>query len=171
MTEYETQAKAFADNYNLTMTTVYKGHYPRLSEAAVSQWFITLSRPGREPWRFDFSSSINDSWEYKKGYASKTYQGLPRDFGERNYKLIKTGVENFSFKDYWITQAKVPPTLYDVLSCITKYDPSTFNNFCSEFGYNNDSMKDFAIYQEVCKEWENVYRMFSDCLDELQEIC
>ena len=170
MTEYEDQAKAFAENYNLTMTTAYKGHYPRWSEAAVSQWFITLSRPGREPWRFDFSSSINDSWKYRKEGKSKIYQGLPIDFGTR-YHLLKSGVVNFRFKDYWIIEAKVPPTLYDILSCLTKYDPGTFNNFCSEMGYNNDSMKDFAIYQEVCKEWENVYRLFSDCLDELQEIC
>ena len=171
MTEYETQAEAFAENYNLTMTTAYKGHYPRWSEAAVSQWFITLSRPGREPWRFDFSSSVNDSWKYKKEYSLKTYQeGLPREFGAR-YHLLKTEVDNFRFKDYWIAQAKVPPSLYDILSCLTKYDPGTFNNFCSEFGYNNDSMKDFAIYQDVCKEYENVYRVFSNCLDELQEIC
>lgn len=170
MTEYETQAEAFAENYNLTMTTVYKGHYPRWSEVAVSQWFITLSRPGREPRRFDFSSSINDSWKYRKDGTSKIHKGLPREFGNR-YQLLEVGKDNIHFKDYWLIQAKVPPTLYDVLSCITRYDPGTFNNFCSELGYNNDSMKDFAIYQYACKEYENVYRLFSDCLDELQEIC
>ena len=169
-TEYEAQAKAFAETYNLTMTTTYKGHYPRWSEAAVSQWFITLSRPGREPWRFDFTQSINSSWKYRKDGTSKIHQGLPRELGSR-YQLLEAGKDNIHFKDYWLIQAKVPPTLYDVLSCITKYDPGTFNNFCSEFGYNNDSMKDFAVYQDACKEWENVYRLFSDCLDELQEIC
>src|SRR6185312_12921531 len=29
------------------------------------------------------------------------------------------------------------PTAYDVLACITKYDPGTFSNFCSDFGYGN----------------------------------
>lgn len=169
-TEYEDQAKAFAENYNVTMTTVYKGHYPRWSEAAVSQWFITLSRPGREPWRFDFSSSINDSWKYREDGSLRFKSGLPWGFGTR-YQLLEIGRDSIHFKDYWIAQAKVPPTLYDVLSCITKYDPGTFNEFCSEFGYNNDSLKDFATYQDVCKEYENVYRLFSDCLDELQEIC
>ena len=166
---YEDQAKAFAENYNLTMTTVYKGHYPRWSEAAVSQWFITLSRPGRKPWRFDFTQSINKSWEYRKDGTSKIHKGLPRDFGTR-YQLLDPQLTEIEFKDYKIYKAKIPPTLYDVLSCITKYDPGTFNEFCSEFGYNNDSMKDYAIYQEVCKEWESVYKLFSDCLDELCEI-
>ena len=62
------------------------------------------------------------------------------------------------------------PKLYDVLSCLTKYDPESFNNFCSEFGYDEDSRTVKRTYKAVCKEWEAVNRMFFDCLDELQEI-
>lgn len=60
---------------------------------------------------------------------------------------------------------------YDVLSCLEKYDPGTFNDFCSERGGNNDSMKEFAIYQAVCEEWEKTRKFFSASeLKELREI-
>jgi hypothetical protein len=62
------------------------------------------------------------------------------------------------------------PELYDVLACLQKYDPGTFENFCSDFGYNSDSRKSEKIYKAVCKEWKGVERLFSDILDELQEI-
>lgn len=69
------------------------------------------------------------------------------------------------------------PDLYSVLACLTKYDVGTFENFCSDFGYelynenytgkNKSSIK---IYKAVCKEFQNVEKLFGDCLDELQEI-
>jgi hypothetical protein len=72
------------------------------------------------------------------------------------------------------------PTIYDVLSCLQKYDVGTFENFCDEFGYSdfklpNGTKVDVSkqakiIYKAVCKEYENVQKLFSDCLDELQEI-
>lgn len=62
------------------------------------------------------------------------------------------------------------PKLYDVLSCLTKYDPEGFDNFCSEFGYDQDSRTVERVYKAVCKEWKAVNRLFNDCLDELQEI-
>lgn len=62
------------------------------------------------------------------------------------------------------------PTMYDVLTCFTKYDPEDFDNFCSEYGYDNDSRKAEKIYKDVCEEWTAVERIFSDILDELREI-
>jgi len=69
------------------------------------------------------------------------------------------------------------PNLYSVLACLQKYDVGTFENFCSDFGYeiynenyagkNKSSVK---IYKALCKEFSNVERLFSDCLEEMQEI-
>lgn len=65
----------------------------------------------------------------------------------------------------------VEPTAYDLLSCLTKYDPGTFENFCADYGYDTDSRKAEKTYKEVMKEWENVSRIFStDELEQLQEI-
>ena len=63
------------------------------------------------------------------------------------------------------------PTPYDVLACLTKYEPGTFENFCGDFGYDTDSRQAEKIYKAICKEWENVYRFFTFAeIVELQEI-
>lgn len=64
-----------------------------------------------------------------------------------------------------------PPTPYDVLACIQKYEVGDFQNFCGDFGYDTDSRKAEKIYKAVCKEWEKVNNFFSESeLLELQEI-
>ena len=91
----------------------------------------------------------------------------------RNEKKYK-----FNFWDSIINkQDYKDPSEYSILSCLTKYDPESFSDFCGEFGYeeycdNCDSpnRKSYKIYKQVVKEWENVNRLFSDCLDELSEI-
>lgn len=63
------------------------------------------------------------------------------------------------------------PTAYDVLACITKYDPGTFNNFCSEFGYDEDSRKAEKIYNAIQKEWQQVCAFFTpEEIEQMQEI-
>ena len=64
----------------------------------------------------------------------------------------------------------IPPTPYNVFSCVQKYDVGTFENFCSEFGYDEDSRKAEKIYFAVKKEFQNIERLFSDVMEELQEI-
>lgn len=85
-------------------------------------------------------------------------------------KLSRNGKSyTFSFGQSIANDSK-EPTIYDVLACLTKYDPEDFRSFCREFGYNDDSMKAFKTYKAVVKEWNNVNRLFSDILEGLQEI-
>jgi hypothetical protein len=67
-------------------------------------------------------------------------------------------------------QGENDPTIYDVLACLTKYEPGTFNNFCADYGYDNNSIKAFKTYKAVCREFNAVNRLFGDILEELQEI-
>lgn len=63
------------------------------------------------------------------------------------------------------------PRAYDFLTCITKNDPDTFENFCSEFGYDTDSRRAETTYKAVKKEWEKVSKFFSPAeIEALQEI-
>jgi hypothetical protein len=64
------------------------------------------------------------------------------------------------------------PTKYDVLACLTKFDPGSFENFCEEVGYDSDSRKAEKTYKAVKREWESVKRVFGEgeCLDALREI-
>lgn len=70
-----------------------------------------------------------------------------------------------------ISAGNTQPTMYDVLTCLQKYDIGTFEDFCSEFGYDEDSRKAERIYKAVCKEYEGMLRVFgTDILEEMQEI-
>ena len=69
------------------------------------------------------------------------------------------------------------PSIYDVLSCLEKYDVGSYQDFCSEFGYEmyNEKCQGFnritlKTYKAVCKEFIAVDRLFSDVMDELQNI-
>lgn len=62
------------------------------------------------------------------------------------------------------------PSMYDVLAVLTKYDPEDFDNFCSEYGYSNDSISALKTYKAVVKEYQAVERLFGDIMDELNEI-
>lgn len=66
---------------------------------------------------------------------------------------------------------QTPPSAYDVLSCLQKYEVGTFDNFCSEFGYDTDSRTAYKTYKAVMKEWKNVELLFTpEQLELLQEI-
>jgi len=69
-----------------------------------------------------------------------------------------------------IAAGNTPPTMYDILTCLTKYDPETFEYFCREYGYNTDSIKALKTYKAVKREFNGVNRLFGDILEQLQEI-
>jgi hypothetical protein len=64
-----------------------------------------------------------------------------------------------------------PVQAYDVLACLTKSDPDSFEWFCSEYGYITDSRKAEKTYKAVVKEWQKVERFFtSEEIEELYKI-
>lgn len=66
---------------------------------------------------------------------------------------------------------KNKPSAYSVLSCLTKYDVGTFEDFCGDFGYDTDSRSAEKIYDAVCEEFKNVQTIWSDSeIELLQEI-
>lgn len=62
-------------------------------------------------------------------------------------------------------------TAYDLLTCITKSYPGTFEEFCSDLDYNPDSRSAERVYHGVCDEWKKVRQFFTnEELAKLQEI-
>lgn len=62
------------------------------------------------------------------------------------------------------------PTMYDILTCLEKYESRDFQDFCSNYGYDTDSIKAFNTYKAVDREYKAVVRLFGDIMEELQEI-
>ena len=101
----------------------------------------------RDIWRVTLSRS-------KEGMNTgiKTTQKMTVRFGQ---SLANTGEQ---------------PTAYDILTCLTKSDPIDYHNFCSEYGYDTDSIKALKTFKAVQREWQGVNRVFGDVLEQLQEI-
>lgn len=76
---------------------------------------------------------------------------------------------NFEFGQS-IANGSKEPAIHDILSCLTKYEPEPFDDFCAEFGYDINSRDSRKTYKAVYKEYEAVERLFGDIMDKLQEI-
>ena len=104
---------------------------------------------------------INENW-YDSVYRNKYMFTITTKIGKYS---------NYFWDSEYNTKNKIKPTRYDILACLIKYNPGTFNEFCDEFGYNNNSMRDFKTYQDVCEEWEGISKIFTEeQLEELREI-
>lgn len=60
------------------------------------------------------------------------------------------------------------PSVYDVLACLQKYDPGTFEDFCSDYGYDEDSRTAERIYFAAQKEYTQLARLFTP--EQLEEL-
>jgi len=52
-------------------------------------------------------------------------------------------------------------TAYDVLASLTKSEPGTFEEFCSDFGYDTDSRRAEDTWRAVTEEWIKAKRFFT----------
>lgn len=91
------------------------------------------------------------------------------------YKITikRKGVGQFTFKfgtSFNDSRHNIEPCNYDILSCLTNSYPGSFENFCTDYGYDGAKRKAEKVYKKVVKEWQNVHRLFSDVIEQLQEI-
>ena len=98
------------------------------------------------------------SWDTKEGHYvfPVTLKRKGRQMSLRFWQSLAAGAEE--------------PEAYDVLACLTKYDPGTFKEFCAEFYGHDERYDSKQVYKAVCREWKAVERVFGDVLEELREI-
>ena len=155
-TEYDRQASEFLEQHGMTMTATFAGWAcPEFCDddqhTHGARFEITLRRRDVglpiPKLTFDFWGSHHDSHEQRhdRGHAKGTRL---RDGGKR-------------------------PTPYDVLACISGdiHTPDTFEDFCGEYGYEEDSRKAEATWKR-CAEFAAKLRTFFpvECHDALTEI-
>ncbi len=99
----------------------------------------------------------------------------PRDI----YKCrLKRGGRQYSFRfgqSIAAMERGESPTAYDILSCLTKYEPEgDVWDFASEYGYEIHDRKSYdrvnRTFKAVNREWRGVNRLFEDVLEQLAEI-
>jgi hypothetical protein len=167
-TDYQKQADDFLTRTNTSFQATFLRHDKHFTDDKDTRdiYRITLKRGGRG-YAFNFGQSINCSGQYKvvsgctlladAGY----HKGQGLSLSEYKKALIVCSnnpggliVKNENFFS--------EPTAYDVLACLTKYDPGDFENFCSDYGYDTDSRKAEKIYKSVLDEWHNVAMLWND---------
>lgn len=145
--EYTKQADDFCKKYGVEIKFTYLDSTPNKAwgdkkEDKRDNYCVTVTR-GDKKKTFEFHASIMDYW-------------------------LRLASERAFFKT---EEGKIVlPKPYDFLACIQKYEVGSFENFCSDFGYDKDSRKALEMYMAVQKEWSDISYLFSDCLEELQEI-
>ena len=92
----------------------------------------------------------------------------------RTFKVtLKRNNKSYTF-NFWGNLNGDDITAYDVLAAIQKYDVGSFDNFCSEYGYDYETQaekrKVMNIYNAVVKEYEKIDLLFNDVIEKLQNI-
>lgn len=114
-----------------------------------------------------------------KGDRAPNWVGPGEDHGDRYRVTIlrrDDRTSRFSF-DFWDSiaarEAGKPLTDYGVLSCISleAFAPETFEDFCSDFGYDSDSRKAMRTFKALRKMADKMQAFFTpEELEQLAEI-
>lgn len=170
MNEYEQIAEQFLKDTQTEMKAEflkYDFHFEK-DIAKRDIYKITFKR-GNRVWSFNFGQSLMNSTRYQDR-ITKDIIFSDGSFAGKTKKIYPESFNGF-VKDYCKKIEGSAPTAYDVLAGLTKYDVGSFENFCSDFGYDEDSRTAEKIYKAVCDEWLNVQRMWTDKeIEALREI-
>lgn len=176
ISDYEQQAIDFLESTKTEFKAEFlrSGKYFDDDKDERDIYQITLKRNGRQ-YSFEFGQSIAKSKRYQDKINKRIYTQSGGNLGDHNFRYLypkkfpKTASEE-KYGDFKIIQGEAP-TAYDVLACLTKYDPGTFENFCGDFGYDTDSRKAKKTYKAVVKEFRGLQTLFSESeLTLMQEI-
>lgn len=125
-----------------------------------------------------------ESFAKKWNVSLKVFGGefkVNRLWGETNKRrcyccVLKRGEKSYKF-NFWASFAEPlkEPDLYDVLACLMKREPGSYEDFCHEFGYDPDEDALWAkpTWRACTNEYEHVRELFGDsdkCWDEFCEI-
>lgn len=175
MSEY-TQAQNFLDKNGITFNAEFvKNDFHFEGDKDKRDIYkCTFTRKGKS-FSLMFGQSIARSLQFKDKYTDRVYTPTGKSARQHNYKYLhperfpQNKAQEIS-SEFRIIQGQ-KPTAYDVLACITKYDPIDFENFCSEYGYDTDSVSAKRTFEAVDKEYVQVVKFFSESeIEELQEI-
>lgn len=186
-TEYDKQAREFLEKTG----TSFKAEFLKYDKYFYNDkekrdiYNITLQRGERE-YKFTFGQSIAESGFKTKDRQflklsvelRKKFETLRKENKSLGGQYVGWNSQFYALYGFCLTSNEIReskafkyPKPYDVLACLTKYDSGTFENFCSEFGYEEDSRNAEKIYFAVCKEYENIQRLYNENeMDLLREI-
>lgn len=178
--DYDIQAEKFLNDTETEMTVKFLSHGKHFPEDEKTRdiYFVQFKR-GNRSFDLKFGQSISGSshrlFNLVQSKVVRTFgrEELDKCFSMKTGKFDKTlfGHHYFQLHNQETMLEPEEPSAYDVLSCLSKNDPGTFENFCAEFGYDEDSKRAEKTYKAVLKEWKDVQTLWNDQeIERLQEI-
>ena len=170
MNNYDKQANDFLEKTNTSIEVEFLKVGDHFNDGVMRDIYsVTIKRGQRSYW-FEFGQSVNDSGFY--AMQGKRRTDLDRSLIDKPDALRKIII---LLPMQMIANDKIhypkAPTEYSILACLTKHPVTTFEDFCSEYGYDEDSRKVKKIYKAVKDEWLNVCAIWSgEEIELLQEI-
>ena len=148
MSKYEDRANEWASKWGVTLTVDFLGHRTHHDDDTDTRdvYRITLTREGRSM-SFSWGQSLVHSRYDSKFSAGPYWRGVER----------KARIDNKMPR-----QSGNRPTMYDVIACLQKQGPGTFEQFCGDFGYDTDSRKALKTYLAVQQEAADFRRLCRD---------
>ena len=168
MNEYLQKATDFLNKAGATCQIVYGGiaRNENWKEKEKRNWYDVTIKTPRGSMAFVFWDSIHNT---------KISQMSLEQYCTKKLKLAledccySEGVK--LTKELNREKEEAIPNVYDVLANLTKYDPGSFEDFCQEYGYDEDSRRAERTYFAVPKEYHDLLKIFAEeQMEELQEI-
>ena len=154
--EYIKQAEDFLKATGTTFEIVYQYTGPHFQG----------EKDKRDVYRFTLKNA--------KGEYSSTFGDSINNTEKRAAVLAGRPFSTVALKDRakW---AKYTPSAYDVLACLEKYPPDTFESWCSDCGYNEQPLSEYprvmTVYNSCVEQYRALARMFTpEQMEQLQEI-
>jgi hypothetical protein len=138
-----------------------------------------------DKWSIGFISKAGEcsQFEYKTGIGNRVVnasRSLAKAYIKTGIagKLLHSTGESYYPKGGGFSKSvhAVTPTPASVLYCLvldSQAASESFNDWCDNFGYDNDSMKDFRLYQACCDNASKLNKVFTrqqlDTISELLE--
>lgn len=177
---YEKQAFDFLAKTKSTLTVKFVEYGKHFDDDKENRdiYEITISR-GPRSFTFRFGQSIFHSRfkiilastgkEIKYNWQEKAMKEAGQDLHKfKKIAAMEIGEGTMSSLNGLTIKGPTVPNSYDVLSCMTKYDPGSFEDFCGEYGYDVDSRKAEKTYNLVKREYDELCKLYND--EEMQEL-
>jgi hypothetical protein len=168
ITHYNQQALDFLEKHGVTIKIEFShnGKYFDDDKDNRDIYNIELKR-GNKYYAFQFGQSLVNSKKYVDIQVKEREYTTNGGALKGGYRVTNIGY----LTSYCLPKKGIPPTTYDVLICLTKYNPGTFEDFCGEYGYDTDSISAKKTYEAVRDEYLQLLTLFSEAeMQELQEI-
>lgn len=180
--DYQKQAQDFLTKHNITFNAILIGDdcpafcpdaeagrdmdkvnvFPRRTHIHGKHYRVSFQAKERTTLYLDFWNSYQDAESNAFHHGRGEIYNRSESYWDRHRGTKYPGV---------VRKPLQIPAPYNVLACIIKSDPGTFDDFCRDFDYDSDSRKAETTYRAVVEEWRKVRAFFTaDELAEVQEV-